>query len=67
MSGVYARILQKRTEAGMTWDELAMVAGIRVSSWMTGVPTCDPSDDDIQKLAPVLDTTYEWLKYGEVE
>lgn len=65
MSSVFKRILEKKTEKKMTWDELAQKAGISVSSWMTGLPTASPSDEEIRKIAPVLDTTYEYLKYGK--
>ncbi len=65
MTAVYKRILDKKTEKKLTWDELAHLAQIRVASWMTGLPTSSPTDDEIKKIAPVLDTTYEYLKYGE--
>ena len=65
MSSVFKRILEKKTEKKMTWDELAQKAGISVSSWMTGLSTASPSDEEIRKIAPVLDTTYEYLKYGK--
>lgn len=65
MTAVYKRILEKKSEKKLTWDELAYLAQIRVSSWMTGLPTCSPTDEELKKIAPVLDTTYEWLKYGE--
>lgn len=65
MTAVYKRILDKKTEKKLTWDELASLAKIRVASWMTGLPTSQPTDDEIKKIAPVLDTTYEYLKYGE--
>ena len=65
MTAVYKRILDKKTEKKLTWDELAYLAKIRVASWMTGLPTSQPTDDEIKKIAPVLDTTYEYLKYGE--
>ncbi len=65
MTAVYKRILDKKTEKKLTWDELAHLAKIRVASWMTGLPTSQPADDEIKKIAPVLDTTYEYLKYGE--
>lgn len=47
-----------------SWNEIAHEAGIKISSWMTGIPTSNPSDEEIRKIAPVLNTTYEWLKYG---
>lgn len=62
---VFQRILEKKKESGLTWDEIAKKAHIRLSSWMTGIPTCKPSDEELQKLAPVLNTTYKYLKYGE--
>ena len=65
MTPLYKRILDKKIESKLTWDEIAKRAGIRVASWMTGIPTSKPSDEDIKKLAPVLNTTYEWLKEGK--
>jgi transcriptional regulator with XRE-family HTH domain len=64
MTKVYRRILQKKQEVGKTWDEIAKEAGIKLGSWMTGLPTSSPTDKELRKLAPVLNTTYEWLKYG---
>lgn len=64
MTKVFKRILQKKQEVGKTWDEIAKEAGIKLGSWMTGLPTSSPTDKDLRKLAPVLNTTYEWLKYG---
>lgn len=65
MSKVYKRILKLKKEKGYTWDELAKLAGIPVSSWMTGLPTMSPTDQELKALAPVLGTTYEYLKYGK--
>lgn len=64
MSKVYKRVLKKKTEAKLTWDELAAKAGIPVATWMTGVPYAQPTDDDLRAIAPVLNTTFEYLKYG---
>lgn len=57
--------MKKKIESRLEWNEIAARAGIKVSSWMTGIPTSNPSDDEIRKIAPVLDTTYGWLKYGK--
>lgn len=65
MTKMYRRILQKKNEAGLTWDELAEKSGIKVRSWMTGLPTSKPTDEELRKMAPVLNTTYEYLKYGK--
>ena len=65
MTKVYKRILQKKMEVGKTWDEIAKEAGIKLASWMTGLPTSSPSDSDLRKIAPVLNTTYKWLKTGK--
>lgn len=65
MTKIYKRILKKKKEIGKTWDEIALEAGIPVSSWMTGIPTAQPTDEELHKLAPVLNTTYEYLKYGK--
>lgn len=64
MTEVYKRILVKKAAKGLTWNHLAEKAGIPVSTWMTGLPTSEPSDEELHKIAPVLDTTYEYLKYG---
>lgn len=65
MTQIYRRILQKKIESGLEWDEIAVKAHIRVASWMTGLPTSSPTDAELQAIAPVLNTTYEWLKYGD--
>lgn len=57
--------MRKKIESRLEWNGIAAKAGIKISSWMTGIPTSNPSDDDIRKIAPVLGTTYEWLKYGK--
>ena len=63
-SKVYKRILKLKTEAHLTWDELAAQAEIKTSSWMTGVPTSSPTDEELRAIAPVLNTKYEFLKNG---
>lgn len=62
---VFKRIMTKKIEAGLSWDEIAAQAHIRISSWMTGLTNCQPTDEELRKIAPVLNTTYEWLKYGK--
>lgn len=65
MTLVYKRILEKKKESGLTWDEIVKEAQIPLKSWMTGLPTSKPTDEELHKLAPVLNTTYEYLKYGK--
>lgn len=65
MTAVYKRILEKKMESGKTWDEIAKEAKIRKGSWMTGIPTSSPTDKELKAIAPVLNTTYKYLKYGE--
>lgn len=65
MTPVYKRILEKKKESGLTWDEIVKEAQIPLKSWMTGLPTSKPTDEELHKLAPVLKTTYEYLKYGK--
>ena len=65
MTAVFKRILDKKKESGLTWDEIAKAAEIPLKSWMTGLPTSKPTDEELKKLAPVLNTTYEYLKYGK--
>lgn len=67
MTAVYKRILKCKKASGLTWDEIAKQAGIKVSSWMTGLPTSSPTDAELKAMAPVLNTTYEYLKYGTTE
>ena len=65
MTPVHKRILQKKKESGLTWDEIVKEAKIPLKSWMTGLPTSKPTDEELRKLAPVLNTTYNYLKYGK--
>ena len=65
MTDLYKRILQKKKEAGLTWDEISHQAHVRLGTWMTGLPTSKPTDEEIKRMAPVLNTTYEYLKYGK--
>ena len=65
MTDLYKRILQKKKESGLTWDEITKEAQIRLGSWMTGLPTSKPTDEELKTLAPVLNTTFEFLKYGK--
>lgn len=65
MRNIYKRINTLRKKCGITWDALATMAGIPVSSWMTGLPSYSIPDEDIRKIAPVLGTTYEYLKTGK--
>ena len=64
MTPVFKRILGKKEEVKLTWDEIAKRAHIRLGSWMTGLPTSSPTDEELKKLAPVLTTTDKYLKYG---
>ena len=65
MTDMFKRILDKKKASGLTWDDIAKAAGIRLSSWMTGLPTSRPTDTELMRIAPVLNTTYEYLKYGK--
>ena len=65
MTPVYKRILEKKKESKLSWEQIAKAANIPLKSWMTGLPTSVPTDEELRKLAPVLNTTFEWLKYGE--
>lgn len=63
-SNVYKRIDEKRRECNLTWNELAKRAGIKMKTWMTGLPINHPTDEEIRKIAPVVNSTYVWLRYG---
>lgn len=65
-SNVYKRINSKREDAGLTWNQLSKKAGIKVKSWMTGLPISHPSEAEIHKIAdvPEMNTTYAYLRYG---
>lgn len=65
MTDLFKRINTKKKEAKLTWDEIAKSAHIRLGTWMTGLPTSAPTDEELRKLAPVLNTTYEYLKEGK--
>lgn len=63
-SAVYKRINKLRKKYGLTWTDLANMADIPVSSWMTGLPAFEPSDEELEKIAPCLGVTFNYLKYG---
>ena len=65
MTDVYIRIIEKKKESGLKWDEITKAAQIRLGTWMTGLPTSQPTDEELKRLAPVLNTTFEYLKYGK--
>lgn len=65
MTKIFKRVLEKKKELGYTWEELSNLAKIPLASWMTGIPTMTPTDSELKALAPVLNTTFEYLKYGK--
>lgn len=65
MGAVFKRVLEKKVESKLTWDEIAHQAHIGLSSWMCGVPYASPKDEELKKIAPVLNTTFEYLKNGD--
>ena len=62
---VFKRVLEKKIETGLTWDQIHDKTGVPLASWMTGMPGTTPSDGDLKKLAPIFNTTYEYLKHGK--
>lgn len=65
MTEVFERVLKKKEESGLTWSKICKKSKIPMSSWMTGAPCFSPTDEELKKIAPVLNTTYEYLKYGK--
>lgn len=65
MKEIFARIMKKKLESNLSWDEIAHKAGIKVKSWMTGLPCGKITDEELEKIAPVLDTTFDYLKWGK--
>lgn len=65
MTKVYKRVLKCKVASGKTWEQICKEAGIPMKTWMTGVPTSNPTDDELRAIAPVINTTYEYLKYGK--
>lgn len=63
-TAVFKRINKLRKKYALSWAELAAMADIPVSSWMTGLPAFEPTDEELHKLAPVLGVTYNYLKTG---
>lgn len=64
-TATYRRIDSKRKAQCLSWEKLARKAGIKMRSWMTGLPNEEASDAELKKIAPPLKTTYKWLKWGE--
>lgn len=65
MNPIFKRLLKLKKESGLTWDEISTKAHIKQASWMTGIPTSTPSDEDIEKLAELFHSTFKWIKYGQ--
>lgn len=65
MASIFNRIVDAKRASGKCWDQIAKEANIPLSSWMTGVPYAQPTDEDLKRIAPVINTTYEWLKHGK--
>lgn len=65
-SSVYKRINTRRKDVGLTWNQLAKKAGIKVGTWMTGLPISHPTEEEVRKIAsvPEMCTTYVYLRYG---
>lgn len=61
---VYKRVEEVRLETGLTWSKFAKKAGLKLKSWMTGVPTTNPTDAELQAIADTYGVNFEWLKYG---
>lgn len=61
----FKRINKLRKKYNLSWSELAAMADIPVSSWMTGLPAFSPTDEELAKLAPVLGVTFNYLKTGK--
>lgn len=62
---IFKRVMEKKHEAMKSWDEVVFEAEIPLRSWMTGIMTSNPTDAELKAIAPVLNTTFEWLKYGK--
>lgn len=62
---VFSRIIEKKNEKGLTWDEISQKGHIRLSTWMTGILINEPSPQEMERLAKVLGTTKEWLENGQ--
>lgn len=65
MTKVFKRIRERKMALKLSWEEISQRSGVKMASWMTGIPTSSPTDEELRKMAPVLETTYEWLKYGK--
>lgn len=65
MTQVFRRILECKRKVRLSWWELSKKAKIKIGSWMTGLPISQPTDEELRRMAPVLKTTYEYLKTGK--
>ena len=63
-TSVYLRCEEVRQETGLSWSKFAKKAGLPLRSWMTGVPTTNPTDAELQAIATTYGVNFEWLKYG---
>ena len=67
----YRRVEQKGREKynkKLPWNSLAKDAGLRLGSWMVDAGSCNrnpPTEEEVRKIADVLNVSYEWLLYGD--
>lgn len=61
MNKIVLNISRIKTARKLTWQELAIKAGIKMRSWMAGGRD-SPSEDELIKIAKALDVTVDELK-----
>ena len=63
-TAIYRRCDEVREENGLSWSQFAKKAGLKLKSWMIGIPTSNPTDKELQAIASTYGVCFDWLKYG---
>ena len=63
-TGIYKRCDEVRMDNNLTWSQFAKRAGLKLKSWMIGIPTTNPTDAELQAIAATYGVCFDWLKFG---
>lgn len=63
-TAIYRRCDEVREENNLSWSQFAKKAGLKLKSWMIGIPTTNPTDAELQAIATTYGVCFDWLKYG---
>jgi len=63
---VWFRTNEQIREKGYTWDKVCRGIPIPMKTWMSGIPTEQPTEKEIELIAKFLNVSYDYLMYGRI-